>query len=181
MLLAPSVDLSADSEVGDEHPVLQRLVVEGGGVVLLQPFLNVNAVVRVAVGGDDGVVHQSALERHVLQLICNKKREHSAAAGATGAPGASERATQGEFVDVMAAVCFAKGKQLLKLMNDRFSSSFMLRDAQRAAVVAIRPHVADLSNWHLPHCHKRSHVLHVAVILGGCLSFEPKLGSDEGW
>ena len=57
--------------------MLQRLVGEGGGVVLLQPFLNVNAVLRVAVGGDDGVVHQSALERHVLQLLCNKKREVS--------------------------------------------------------------------------------------------------------
>ena len=72
MLLAPSVDLSADSEVGDEHPVLQRLVVEGGGVVLLQPFLNVNAVLRVAVGGDNRVIHQSALKRHVLKLFCKR-------------------------------------------------------------------------------------------------------------
>ena len=78
MLLAPRVDLTALVHVGDKYFVLERLVVEGGGVMLLQPFLNVGAVVRVAVGGDDGVVHQSALKRHVLQLLCSKKRESAA-------------------------------------------------------------------------------------------------------
>jgi hypothetical protein len=62
----------------------------------------------------------------------------------------------------MVVVCFAKGKQLPKLMNGSCSSSFMLRVAQQAAVVAIRHHFADLSNWRCRSATRRSHV---AVIL----------------
>jgi len=46
----------------------------GRGVVLLEPVLDVDAVVRVAVGGDDGVVHENAVERHVLQLLWGSGR-----------------------------------------------------------------------------------------------------------
>ena len=72
MLLAPSVDLSANGEVGDGHLVLQRPVGEGGVVMLPQPCLNVRAVVRVAISSDNDFIQQSALKRHVLKLFCKR-------------------------------------------------------------------------------------------------------------
>jgi hypothetical protein len=38
--------------------------------VLFEPVLDVCAVVGVAVSSDDRVVHQRALERHVLEIFC---------------------------------------------------------------------------------------------------------------
>jgi hypothetical protein len=70
--LSPCVDLSADGNVGDEPLVLQPLACVGRGAVLLEPVLDVLAVVRVAVGGNDGVVHQNALEHHILQFLCKR-------------------------------------------------------------------------------------------------------------
>ncbi len=73
VLLAPCVDLPADAHVGDEYFVLQRLVCEGRRAVLLQSSLNSCAVVGMAVGGDNRVVHQNVVERHVSQLLCSEK------------------------------------------------------------------------------------------------------------
>jgi hypothetical protein len=69
VLLAPRVDLPALVDVADKHFVVDRVVGERRGAVVLEPLLDVDAVVRVAVGGDDGVVHENAVERHVLQLL----------------------------------------------------------------------------------------------------------------
>jgi microcystin degradation protein MlrC len=71
VLLAPRVDLPADGDVGDEYFVLKRLIHEGRSVVLLEPVLDVEAVVRAPIRRDNRVVHQNALKRHVLQLLCN--------------------------------------------------------------------------------------------------------------
>jgi len=73
--LAPLVYQPADSCVGNELFVRQWLVGEGRDVVQLHPTLDVLAVVRVAVGSQNRVVHQRAFEHHVLQQLCNKRCE----------------------------------------------------------------------------------------------------------
>ena len=52
--------------------MFQRLAGEGRRVVLLELVLDVEAVVRVAVGCDNRVIREFALERQVLQLFCVK-------------------------------------------------------------------------------------------------------------
>jgi hypothetical protein len=49
VLLAPRVDLPADGDVWDEYFVLKRLIREGRSVVLLEPVLDVEAVVRAPI------------------------------------------------------------------------------------------------------------------------------------
>ena len=72
VLLAPRVDLPAFVHVGEKRLALERLIREGRGVVLLEPVLDVEAVVRVPIRRDNRVVHQNALKRHVLQLLCKQ-------------------------------------------------------------------------------------------------------------
>ena len=78
VLFTPRDYLPAHGDVGDQRLALERLVRVGRGVVLLEPVLNVLAVVRVAIGGNDGVVHENALERHILQLLCRQTASGSA-------------------------------------------------------------------------------------------------------
>ena len=70
MLLAPIDELLANGDVGDEQLMVKWRVRAGRGVVLFEPVLDVDAVVRVAVGGNDGVIHETTLECHVLEIFC---------------------------------------------------------------------------------------------------------------
>ncbi len=85
--VAPRVDLPALVDVGDAHFVVELLVGEGRGVVLLEPVLDVEAVVGVAVGSDDGVIHHHALKPFNAMSFSSS--------------GGSGRATRGELAELI--------------------------------------------------------------------------------
>lgn len=75
MLLAPGDYLPALVDIRYQHFVLKRLVCVRGGVVCLEPVLDILSVISVPVGCNHRVFHKRALERHVTQLIWNTPYE----------------------------------------------------------------------------------------------------------